>query len=94
MMWPFHSLQKPLPNEITVAMDGRLRQVDHGRWEALLPSPAVQRQEGVIAIPKAGRPSHVEENVGALDIDLSKGDLAALEHAFPPPSGPMPLEIL
>jgi diketogulonate reductase-like aldo/keto reductase len=52
------------------------------------------RQEGVIAIPKAGRPSHVEENVGALDIDLSKGDLAALGQAFPPPSGPMPLEIL
>ena len=52
------------------------------------------RQEGVIAIPKAGRPSHVEENFRALNIQLSKDDLAALDRAFPPPSAPMPLEIL
>ena len=52
------------------------------------------RQEGVIAIPKAGRPSYVEENFRALNIQLSKDDLAALDRAFPPPSGPMPLEIL
>lgn len=52
------------------------------------------RQEGVIAIPKAGRLSHVEENRRALDVTLSDDDLAALDRAFPPPSGPTPLEML
>lgn len=52
------------------------------------------RQEGVIAIPKAGRMSHVEENRRALDVTLSDDDLAALDRAFPPPSGPTPLEML
>ncbi|MGI9418807.1 MAG: aldo/keto reductase, partial [Geminicoccaceae bacterium] len=52
------------------------------------------RQEGVIAIPKAGRLSHVEENHRALNVTLSDDDLAALDQAFPPPSGPTPLEML
>jgi diketogulonate reductase-like aldo/keto reductase len=52
------------------------------------------RQEGVIAIPKAGRLSHVEENRRALSVTLSDDDLAALDQAFPPPSGPTPLEML
>jgi diketogulonate reductase-like aldo/keto reductase len=52
------------------------------------------RQEGVIAIPKAGRLSHVEENHRALNVTLSDDDLAALDQAFPPPSSPTPLEML
>ncbi len=52
------------------------------------------RQEGVIAIPKAGSLSHVEENRRALNVTLSDDDLAALDQAFPPPSGPTPLEML
>ena len=51
-------------------------------------------QEGVVAIPKAGRLSHVEDNHRALDITLSDDDLAALDLAFPPPSDPTPLEML
>ena len=43
------------------------------------------RQDGVIAIPKAVRPEHVRDNVKALDIALTKDDLAALDRAFPPP---------
>jgi diketogulonate reductase-like aldo/keto reductase len=42
-------------------------------------------QKGVIAIPKAARPEHVRENRGALDLALSREDLAALDAAFPPP---------
>jgi diketogulonate reductase-like aldo/keto reductase len=52
------------------------------------------RQEGVIAIPKAGRLRHVEDNRRALDVTLSDHDLAALDRAFPPPSGTTPLEML
>ncbi|HYZ40006.1 MAG TPA: aldo/keto reductase [Stellaceae bacterium] len=43
------------------------------------------RQDGVMVIPKASRAEHVRENRGALDVDLSPEDLAALDRAFPPP---------
>jgi diketogulonate reductase-like aldo/keto reductase len=52
------------------------------------------RQEGVIAIPKAGTQAHVRENRGALDLRLTEQDLAALDRAFPLPAGPRPLETL
>src|SRR5216684_4454252 len=42
-------------------------------------------QDGVIAIPKAGRVDHLRENAAALTITVTKDDLAALDHAFPPP---------
>ena len=52
------------------------------------------RADGVIAIPKAGTIAHVQENRAALDLHLTKDDLAALDRAFPPPAGPRPLEML
>jgi diketogulonate reductase-like aldo/keto reductase len=52
------------------------------------------RQDGIIAIPKAGTPEHVRENRAALDLRLSNGDLAELGRAFPPPGGPTPLEVV
>jgi diketogulonate reductase-like aldo/keto reductase len=54
----------------------------------------VIRQDGVIAIPKAGTPEHVRENRAALDLRLSNTDLAELDRAFSPPSGPTPLEVV
>jgi len=45
------------------------------------------RQAGTIVIPKATRQSHVRENRGALDIELTAEELAALDRAFPPPQG-------
>jgi diketogulonate reductase-like aldo/keto reductase len=54
----------------------------------------VLRQEGVIAIPKAGSIDHVRENRGALDIRLTKADLGELDEAFPPPTKATPLEML
>jgi len=53
----------------------------------------VLRHHGVIAIPKAGTPEHVREDRGALDVHLTKQDLAALDTAFPPPTRPVPLEM-
>lgn len=52
------------------------------------------RQPGVIAIPKAARTAHIEENLAALDIRLDRDDLALLDRAFPPPSSARPLEML
>lgn len=54
----------------------------------------VLRQPGMIAIPKAGKVDHVAENRHALELRLSEEDLAELDRAFPPPSGPRPLEMI
>jgi diketogulonate reductase-like aldo/keto reductase len=54
----------------------------------------VLRQQGVVAIPKAGTPPHVRENRAALDLELTAQDLDELDRAFPPPQGPVPLEML
>jgi diketogulonate reductase-like aldo/keto reductase len=52
------------------------------------------RQDDLMVIPKATSPTHVRENRAALDINLSKSDLAELDQAFPPPRGVQPLEML
>jgi len=52
------------------------------------------RQDGLVAIPKAGRKVHVEENCAALHVNLSDGDLAELDRAFRPPTSPRPLEMI
>lgn len=45
----------------------------------------VLRQDGVCAIPQSGKPEHVRENRGALDVHLTPEDLVDLDQAFPPP---------
>lgn len=66
----------------------------HGATPAQVALAWVMRAAGVIAIPKAGTIAHVQENRAALDLALTKDDLAALDRAFPPPKGPRPLEML
>jgi diketogulonate reductase-like aldo/keto reductase len=50
-------------------------------------------QEGVVAIPKAARPDHIRENRAALDLELTPEELKELDRAFPPPTGPKPLQM-
>jgi diketogulonate reductase-like aldo/keto reductase len=50
--------------------------------------------DGVFAIPKAVLPEHVRENAAALDVALTDAELAELDDAFPPPTGPRRLEML
>jgi diketogulonate reductase-like aldo/keto reductase len=52
------------------------------------------RQDNVIVIPKVGTRAHVEEDLGALDLRLTRDDLACLDRAFPPPKKPQPLDML
>jgi diketogulonate reductase-like aldo/keto reductase len=66
----------------------------HGVSPAQVALAWVLRQPGVMAIPKAGRPEHVRDNRGALDLTLAPEDLADLDRAFPPPRGPSPLDML
>jgi diketogulonate reductase-like aldo/keto reductase len=53
----------------------------------------VLRKDNVCAIPRASNPAHVRENSVALDMHLSASDLAALDHAFPPPTQKRPLAV-
>jgi diketogulonate reductase-like aldo/keto reductase len=50
--------------------------------------------QGVCAIPEAGSLEHVRENHAALEIRFDEEDVVKLDGAFPPPSGPVPLEML
>ncbi|HWK44957.1 MAG TPA: aldo/keto reductase [Stellaceae bacterium] len=54
----------------------------------------VVHQDNVVAIPKATSLAHVRENRAALDLTLGTDDLAELDAAFPPPTGPTPLAML
>jgi aldehyde reductase len=51
-------------------------------------------QDGVIAIPKTGTVTRVEENAAALAHPLTAADLQELDALFPPPDGPTPLAML
>jgi diketogulonate reductase-like aldo/keto reductase len=53
----------------------------------------VLRQDGVCAIPPSGKPEHVRENRGALDVRLTPQDLADLDEIFPPPDRKQPLAV-
>ncbi len=48
----------------------------------------------VMAIPKASRKTHVEENARSMEIELTAEDLDDLDRAFPPPTSKESLAIL
>lgn len=66
----------------------------HGATPAQVALAWVLRNDGVLAIPKAGSAAHVRENRKAADLALTADDLRDLDAAFPPPAGPTPLAIL
>ena len=52
------------------------------------------RQDGMIAIPKASSRAHVEEDLAALSLHLTRDDLAMIDRAFPPPKKAQALDML
>jgi diketogulonate reductase-like aldo/keto reductase len=54
----------------------------------------VLAQDGVIAIPKTASIARLQENADALAHPLDAEALAELDSLFPPPKGPVPLEML
>ncbi len=54
----------------------------------------VLRHKDIMVIPKASNANHVRDNRAALDMALTKADLAELDRAFPPPIGRVPLEVM
>lgn len=67
---------------------------EHGATTAQVALAWCVRDGVVQAIPKASDPAHTRENAAARELRLSAADLAAIDAAFPPPSGPEPLEML
>lgn len=65
----------------------------HGATPAQVALAWLLRKEGVVAIPKSSSPARVRENFEARNLVLTAEDLGELEVAFPPPSGPTPLEM-
>lgn len=72
---------------------GRLAR-ERGCSAAQLALAWVLSRDGVVAIPKASSLDHVRENRAALEIVLSAEERAALDAAYPPPTGAHPLEML
>lgn len=52
------------------------------------------RDGNTLAIPRSGRADHVEENVRAAGVSLPADVLGELDRLFPPPTGPVALEML
>lgn len=52
------------------------------------------RHQEVFVIPKASSVAHVTENAGALAIELSDSDIAAIDAAFPPGKAPRSLPMI
>ncbi len=48
----------------------------------------------VVVIPKASKADHVRENSGAINIQLTRENLAGLDSAFPPPQRKVPLAMI
>lgn len=66
----------------------------HGMTPAQAALAWLLAKDDVIAIPKTSRREHMQDNAGALEIELSREQLAELDKAFPPPAGPARLEML
>jgi diketogulonate reductase-like aldo/keto reductase len=67
---------------------------EHGASVAQLALAFVLDRDGVIAIPKAGRVAHVEDNAGALDVVVTDELRASLDALFPPPRRATSLEMI
>ncbi|MES2152402.1 MAG: aldo/keto reductase [Pseudomonadota bacterium] len=63
----------------------------HGATPAQVALAWLLRDDGVMAIPKAADAGHVRANRAALDMVLTKDDLAELDRGFPAPQRRRPL---
>jgi diketogulonate reductase-like aldo/keto reductase len=66
----------------------------HGMTPAQVALAWLLKDEDIIVIPKSARRERLQENLGALKVQLSAEQLGELDRIFPPPSAPQPLEML
>lgn len=76
--------------------DATLRQVAqrHDASPAQVALAWLLRQPSIVTIPKATGLKHLDENIAALDLELTADDLKALDARFPPPKRATPLDML
>ena len=67
---------------------------DLGNTSAQIALAWLLSRDGVIAIPKAARRAHLDENFAALECTLDRAILARLDKIFPPPQQEKPLEMI
>jgi diketogulonate reductase-like aldo/keto reductase len=72
--------------------------VDFAKARGITPSQAalgwLLAQDGVVAIPKTASAARLAENLVVLARPLDAAALAELDRLFPPPKGPVPLEMI
>jgi diketogulonate reductase-like aldo/keto reductase len=66
----------------------------HGRTPRQVVLNFLTRRKSLFAIPKASSVSHVRENAGGTDWDLTAEDLKLIDSVFPPPDKDEPLDML
>jgi aldehyde reductase len=66
----------------------------HGMTAAQTALAWLLRDDDVIVIPKSSTREKLKENLGAVPLRLSAGQLTELDRIFPPPTGPTPLAML
>ena len=66
----------------------------HGMTPAQAALAWLMAKGDIITIPKTGRRDRIQENLGALDNELSADQISELDRLFPPPKAPVPLEML
>lgn len=66
----------------------------HGVTTAQVALAWLLRQEGVLVIPKAVHPEHVQLNAQACELQLQAEDLQTLDLAFPAPRRKQHLEMV
>ncbi|TWO68705.1 aldo/keto reductase [Caenimonas sedimenti] len=66
----------------------------HGMTPAQVAIAWLLARDGVIAIPKTGSRERLGDNALALEHPLTMGQVQELDALFPPPKGPVPLEMI
>lgn len=96
----------PLMAYSPLAQAGRLRQtlLGHRAVQAIAQQHQITpiqvllafvlAQEGVFAIPRTGRPEHMQANRAAAEVRLSLEELTLLDQAFPPPAHKVGLDVI
>lgn len=100
---PFqHTARMPVMAYSPIGQGGRLLRSPallavakrHGATPAQVALAWALRQQGVIAIPKAGTTAHVLQNAEAVKLTLTGEDIAEIDKAFPPPKRKQPLAMI
>lgn len=100
---PFqHTARMPVMAYSPIGQGGRLLRSPallavakrHGVTPAQVAIAWALRQQGVIAIPKAGTTAHALENAEAVNLTLTGEDIAEIDKAFPPPKRKQPLAMI